>query len=293
MVQWKQNKDIADSATALIPMACRPFHVGHYNLLTTAYCTNKKLICLISNTDRERKGEVPVYARTMKRIIDELIRPWLPENVEIRYVDNPIKATWKILEESSDVVYTVYGDTDDIKKRFSWENLKKWVPTRLAEGNIKTRAVQRDETNNISGTLMRQWLAEDDYNRFCIGLPKRWKGETVKTMWDLLRFDMQRSRFIVPKPMMHDEIVDKLIEQYEYAPDQNHWTKIKWQLTKTMHHDLRSVFSKRHPQFKTQHPNMFEYELMKLWVEMSEKPLTYTVDDEEFVFLPEELNAKV
>jgi hypothetical protein len=290
MVQWKQNKDIAYYKTALIPMACRPFHKGHYNLILKAFKENKRIKCFVSNVDRRRKDEVPIYANTMRHIWDTLITPLLPENLELIYCNNPIKTVWDYLDECSKEEIsdenTIYGDVEDIKTRFPEENFDKYVPDLFQDKLIKTCSVPREETENISGTLMRQWLAEDDYNRFCMGLPKQWDYNTDKQIWDLLYNDMLKSNFIQKPPQIDEQIMDYLIELFEIAPDMKDWTHIKWQLTRSIPHEHRALFSKRQHKMKTQHPNLFERELMKLWVELSEKPLIYYIENEEHVINP-------
>jgi nicotinamide mononucleotide adenylyltransferase len=290
MVQWKQNKDIAYYKTALIPMACRPFHKGHYNLILKAFQENKHIKCYVSNVNRIRKNEVPVYATTMRHIWDEIITPLMPENLEIIHCNNPIKSVWEYLDEcskeESSIEHTIYGDVDDVQTRFSEQLLDKYVPDLLYDKLIKIRPVPREETENISGTSMRQWLAEDDYNRFCMGLPKQWDYDVDKQIWDLLYNDMLTSGFTQKSPQIDEQITDYLIELFEIAPDMKDWTHIKWQLTRSIPHEYRALFSKRQHKMKTQHPNLFERELMKLWVELSEKPLTYYIDNEEHTLNP-------
>jgi hypothetical protein len=259
-------------------------------LILKAFKENRYIKCYVSNVNRIRKGEVPVYASTMRHIWDTLISPLLPENLEIIHCNNPIKAVWEYLDESSKEEngdeHSIYGDVEDIQTRFSENVLNKYVPDLLQDKLVKTCGVPREETENISGTMMRQWIAEDDYNRFCMGLPKQWDYQTDETIWDLLREDMLKSDFVVTPPVLDEEIKDALIELFEIAPTMKDWTQIKWQLTRSIHHEYRGLFSKRQHKMKTQHPNLFERELMKLWVELSEKPLTYYIEDDEYTFNP-------
>jgi len=159
----------------LVPGSFKPYHAGHDALVRLAAAENEGLLVFSSTADRTRKGELPLFGVDMQKVIDKFIRSELPKNVQIIDVGVPVSAVWDELKraesEGSVDVYTVYSDSEDIKK-FNDTSLSKYVPLLLKSGRVRVRGVQRgSETPDISGTKMRAYLAAGDIENFSKMLP--------------------------------------------------------------------------------------------------------------------------
>ena len=156
-------------------MAAKPYHAGHDGLVRIAASENDEVLLFVSTSDRTRKGEMPIYGADMKRIWDDYLEPSLPSNVEVVYGGVPVQHVYEELEKAEaarDKVTTfrIYSDVEDILK-YTDASLMKSAPTLFERGQIERRGVDRNETVNVSGTKMREFMANGDVKNFKKFLP--------------------------------------------------------------------------------------------------------------------------
>ena len=171
-------------------MAGKPFHAGHYGLVEIASKENDEVQLFVSTTDRKRPGELPIYGADMLRVWKRFLEPIMPSNAVVKYCDAPVKELFKELEAAdasgdSDTVFSIYSDSRDIVK-YNDAVLKKSAPRMFDGGQIVRRSVDRNETVNISGTMMRDMLARGDTKNFGKFLPPPISGNAVEII-DMLK----------------------------------------------------------------------------------------------------------
>ena len=158
----------------LVPMAAKPFHAGHDSLVRIASSENDAVMLFVSTSDRARPGELRVSGDTMQNIWWDFIEPTLPSNVTPDYGGIPVSKVYTELEKAeaskSKNNYVIYSDEEDIRK-YTDENLKKVAPGLFTNGQIKLRGISRDETIQVSGTEMREFLEDGDIDGFTELLP--------------------------------------------------------------------------------------------------------------------------
>lgn len=190
----KQN--LIGSATktiALIPIAGKPLHLGHWKLIEKAAAENDNVVVYTSSSDRLRKGEFPIYGDDFIQIWSDILIPALPKNVKVRFVDSPIRSVlhelgWfeqRLTQDAAGVpIVNLYSDKDDIETNFKDEDLKKY-PALLNAGKIKKIGVERTSTVNISGTKMREFLQNNDKASFIKNLPPV-GAKDKEEIWNIL-----------------------------------------------------------------------------------------------------------
>lgn len=179
-------------SVALIPMAARPYHVGHDKLIRLAAQECNDVIVFASESDRVRPGEVPVFGADMTVIWHQYIEPTLPSNVKVVYGGTPIRKVYEHLidaeENGSEESYVIYSDSNDAATNWSEDKLEKYVPKLVANRQVTVRPVSRMSTVDISGTQMRQFLATNDKAAFIKHLPPDIDADAI---WDMLRKNVQ------------------------------------------------------------------------------------------------------
>lgn len=162
----------------LIPMSAKPFHKGHQLLITNASLENDVVYVLTAKSDRNRRGELPIYWTQMECIWNQVIIPNLPKNVIVNFLQSsPIQEVWKIFDatkhESINTcpVFTIYGDIQDNNARFNNFLLQKYANSLFVVNHVQTRSYDRSLTNNVSGTAMRLYLRTNNKKTFCDNLP--------------------------------------------------------------------------------------------------------------------------
>jgi nicotinamide mononucleotide adenylyltransferase len=159
----------------LVPMAAKPYHAGHDGLVRIAASENDEVHLFVSTSDRARKGETTIFGTDMKRVWDDYIEPSLPENVIVTYGGVPVQHVYAELEQAEAnrdrlTKYSIYSDVDDILK-YTDASLSKSAPRLFSRGQIERRGVDRNETVNVSGTKMREYMANGDVKNFKKFLP--------------------------------------------------------------------------------------------------------------------------
>ena len=157
-------------------MAAKPYHAGHDGLVRIAAEENDEVLLFVSTSDRARKGEITIYGDSMKRVWDDYIEPSLPSNVQVVYGGIPVQHVYEELENAETsrdrtTTFRIYSDVEDILK-YTDVSLSKSAPTLFSRGQIERRGVDRNETVNVSGTKMREYMAKGDVKNFKKFLPQ-------------------------------------------------------------------------------------------------------------------------
>lgn len=185
------------SKIALIAMAAKPLHAGHYELIKIASRENDYVLVFVSSADRKRPGEITILGADMMTIWSRYIQPTLPKNVDISYTNIPIRELWKVLGEAneaeSDDTYVLYGDVTDINANFPESSLKRYAGYLYDNGQIQLEPIERTSTVNVSGTKMRQWIQDDNEDQFITHLPKEIKS-SGKKIFSLLKSHAQMNQ---------------------------------------------------------------------------------------------------
>lgn len=178
---------------ALIPIAGKPLHLGHWKLVEKAANENDNVVVYTSSSDRLRKGEFPIYGDDFVQIWSDILIPALPKNVKVRFVDSPVRSVmhelgWfeqRLTQDAASVpVINLYSDKDDIETNFKQEDLNKY-PALLQAGKINKIGVERTSTVNVSGTKMREFLQNNDKESFLKNLPPV-GNKDKEEIWNIL-----------------------------------------------------------------------------------------------------------
>lgn len=167
--------DVKMKKIALIAASCKPFHLGHFNLIKLAARENDHVMLYVSLSDRSRPGEVIIKGKTMERLWKTYFEPILPKNVTIEYTSStssPVRRVYEFLgkenEAGSDDSYRIYGLSDSLEN-YPSSSLEKYADRLYATGKLYVEHVPR--TDVVSGTMMRKFLVDDDKQSFVNNLP--------------------------------------------------------------------------------------------------------------------------
>jgi cytidyltransferase-like protein len=192
-----RKNDQMRQTVGLIGGSFKPFTKGHYFLVENAAKIADKVILLVSTTDRVRKGEMPIFWNgQMETIWKTFIERSLPKNVEVVYTNNPLTSIFKILgdannDENNHNSYVLFGDIEDTAKNFPEKSLQKYFPRLLSNDQIDLRGFDREKNINISGTMMRDFVAKNDIESFTRNLPapiQKWGQE----IFDILKTSIDK-----------------------------------------------------------------------------------------------------
>jgi len=165
----------------LVPMAGRPFHLGHDCLIRIASRENDAVRVFTSFGDRGS-----ISGAGMARVWEELIVPTLPANVSVEFVTSPVGSVYKVLGDADAAGsvdrHSVYSDAVDCERNYA--TLGRYAGRMLNAGLIVLRGVPRSETVEVSGTQMRAWFDSGDRRSFVSMVPPGVGGDA---MWDILK----------------------------------------------------------------------------------------------------------
>lgn len=172
---------------ALVPMAAKPYTVGHDGLVRLAAQECDEVRLFVSTSDRFRPGEPLVSGSDMVQLWQKFIERSLPSNVMVSYGGSPVANVWKEVDSANKAgstdEYVIYSDTSDSELNWPTQTLSKYGGELYGKGLLSVRPVNRSETTEISGTQMRQYLEKGDKREFMKGLPKCLQHEEV---WQML-----------------------------------------------------------------------------------------------------------
>jgi cytidyltransferase-like protein len=152
----------------LVPMSAKPFHKGHMALVNQALQECDQVILFISTSDRDKGGDFKILGQDMEFIWKNIIKKYLPENVECIYGGSPVRNVYKEIEDNMhlDNKYNIYSGKEDAG-RYNPKYFKDTIhPVDVV---LLERGV---DTAGISGTAMRQFLQNGMKEEFMTGLPE-------------------------------------------------------------------------------------------------------------------------
>ena len=139
-----------------------------------------KVVLIISLLDREN-----IMGVDMALIWRDHIIPTLPENVSTIFLESsPVARVYQILklrdsDFSSDYKFRIYSDNEDIQKNYSNQSLINACPMIANTDIVECVGVPRSETIDITGTRMRHFIREGDFESFNKFMPKETNNKAI------------------------------------------------------------------------------------------------------------------
>lgn len=187
----KDRKKILMKKVGLIAASCKPFHNGHYRLIDIASRENDIVMLYVSLSDRSRPGEVKISGTLMAQLWKDHFEKILPKNVVVQYTSSsgttPVRKVYEFLgkenEEGSDDSYKIYGMIDSLDHNFPSASLEKYANMLFTSGRLYVEPISKSMTSDISGTMMRSFIANGDKESFVANLPPDTHAEAI---WDTI-----------------------------------------------------------------------------------------------------------
>lgn len=171
---------------AVIPMAAKPFHKGHDELIKQAILDkNDSVIVFLSTGGREEittQDMVPLW----KKYYYPGIQKQYGDKVVVRFSDSPMREAALVaadMAKRNDAVVSIYGDPADAEQRAKMIIEKNPA---LADKIIPV-AVERSLTGDVSGTQMRNFIVGGDKASFTANLPSWMPAADREGVWKSLR----------------------------------------------------------------------------------------------------------
>ncbi len=172
----------ARKTIGLIAGGFKPFTAGHYNLVQKASSECDEVKLFVSIGDRKRQGELPLTWAQMEPIWNEYLEPAITKlgNVDVIYTKIPIRSIMELLidadaDRKNYNSYYVYSDPEDAVNNYSEDKQMKYWPRLVENHQFELKMIDRGETGDISGTVMRKALAKPtkaNMKAFIAGLPE-------------------------------------------------------------------------------------------------------------------------
>ena len=183
----------------VIPMAAKPFHMGHDSLLRRAVSDkNEFVIVLVSKGGRESiktEDMIPLW----RDYFIPGIQQEYGDEVIVKFVDSPARDAMflcKDMIENGQATVRYYGDEVDAQARVN-DILEKYPNLK---GRLLPVGVPRSETEDVSGTAMRDYLERKDEKSFTQNLPSWLTSKQKAGVWrDMLKISgrkIQRENLI-------------------------------------------------------------------------------------------------
>lgn len=179
----------------IIVASCKPYHIGHEELINYAAKNCDQLYVFVSTSDRTRKNEFPIMGEEMIYLWKKYIEPSMPDNTFIRYAVNPAKQAYEYIGEcnmqQTEDTFVIFTARNDRNQVFTDSSLERYANDIYRKGNIHIELVNRQDTVDVSGTMMRAWLDTYAKEEFSNHLPI-----SLKSHADEIWSNFQKSRIL-------------------------------------------------------------------------------------------------
>jgi len=209
----------ASQKIALIPMSAKPYHKGHHMQVRHASATCDHVYVYVSPTDRQRKGELPVFASSLKTYWRDHIIPSLPDNVTAittgysmfglnhHPLASPVSAVYAHLESAesagSNNTFYIYSDEKDTGNAFPEKSVIKSASSLHANKQIKFPGVE--DKNSLprvaSGTEVRKAVSDNNFDTFRSLIPDFMSTKDKRSLFTILRMPESKMGNLMPISM--------------------------------------------------------------------------------------------
>jgi len=174
----------------LVPGSFKPYHAGHDALVRHAASHNSVVFVFYSVSSSKESVRDGLTGEKTSKIIIDYVEKSLPHNVQMIPSTVPVSSVWEMLQKAEksnllDDIFTVYSDEVDILK-YDKKSFLRWLPNLYTRNQIFAQGLKRGvQTPDVSGTLMRQYIAAKDFKKFSEMLPPSIKKHS-KSILDIL-----------------------------------------------------------------------------------------------------------
>ena len=154
---------------AVIPMAAKPFHAGHDNLIEQAIADGNDAVILFISTG----GREELSSSDMTPVWRDFYAPGIQrtygDKVVLRFTDQPLRDSTNVAidQAKKGLKVSLYGDEVDATERVN--KILSKMPA--LSGSLIAKPVPRGMTGGVSGTAMRGYLTNNDDASFKENLP--------------------------------------------------------------------------------------------------------------------------
>lgn len=180
---WYPN-EVKNLKIALIAGGFKPFTAGHSFLINKASSECDTVFLFASMSDRIRKNQHPITWKQMEPIWASYILPNLQQNVCTIFCKNPTEELFNLLIEANEAIvptktYICYTDDKDVSY-ISSDRVLKNFENLIQRSLLKYVSVNRGTNIDVSGTLMRESIKNDNFAQFESILPEYMQFDSKK-----------------------------------------------------------------------------------------------------------------
>lgn len=167
----------------------KPVHEGHWQMIKKAAKCDEALII----TSTAGRDELPsgVMIDAWKAVLEPQFHRDYPNATLIITSESPLQLAIEKMRQLKDVVnkFLFFSDDEDAKDKYAKEKIVMMLRDPVAASKLEPIPVPRSETVQISGTKMREFLANDDQVSFNKFVPQTLSPEMKNKYWSILKGD--------------------------------------------------------------------------------------------------------
>lgn len=168
----------------------KPIHDGHWEMIKRAVEGCDEALIITSTAGRD---EIPsgVMIDAWKEVLEPQFYRDYPNAILVITDESPAKLAAEKMRELKDVVskFVFFSDAEDARVKYAPERLHGLVRDPTAIKKLEQVAIPRSETVDVSGTKMREFLANDDQASFNKFAPRTLSPEMKNKYWNILKGD--------------------------------------------------------------------------------------------------------
>jgi hypothetical protein len=194
-------------------LAGKPVHDGHWKMIgrVASECDEALIITSIAGRDELPAG---VMIDAWKSVLEPQFHKDFPNATLIISQESPLDIAVNKMRDLKGIVsrFIFYSDVEDAKVKYSPAKMRSTIKDPAVLEKFQQVAVPRSETTQISGTMMRGFIAAGDKSSFDSYVPKNLNQEMKNMYWGIVkgeRGDIQDGRRILLKSLLEHILVDR------------------------------------------------------------------------------------
>ena len=169
-------------------VAGKPVHVGHWQMIDLVRRECDEALIITSTAGRD---ELPagVMIDAWKAVLEPQFHSDFPNATLIISPESPLSLAVDKMRQLKDVVskFVFYSDDEDARGKYAPAKMADNIRDPVVIEKFQQRPVPRSQTTQISGTVMRQFLAAGDRESFDRFVPQTLSQEMKDKYWKILK----------------------------------------------------------------------------------------------------------
>ena len=193
----------------IVIIAGKPIHAGHFALVQYAEKNSDEVVIFTTTSDRGKKSDFIVTGKAMGEVWRKILKKHLDKNTEVVFTNKVVDDVINYINDSEETEFTIFTGSD---RENQYSFITKYIDDDKILSFDSIDRTDEEITVDISGTEMREFIANDEKEIFMSYLPDVLSEEEKEDYWNIIStIPLNESRLLDETRNTHSTHLEDLL----------------------------------------------------------------------------------